>query len=98
MHLLPRSLYESYLRKIGEPQPTITSLLEIYDTRISINRFEYILKKTGYTIHHRRLYLINPIYRFKFKWTPRPQFAPITWIPWFRDFVSTTAYYILERN
>lgn len=98
MHLLPRSTYASYLKSIGEPQPTIDSLMEIYDTRISIDRFENILKKTGYKIHHRRFYLINPIYRFKFNWSPRSQFPVISSIPWFRDFVSTTAYYILERE
>ena len=98
MHLLPRSTYASFLRKVGEPEPIITSLMEIHDTQISIDRFERIVKNTGYTIHHRRLYLINPIYRFKFKWTPRPQFAVLSAIPWLRDFMSTTAYYILERK
>jgi SAM-dependent methyltransferase len=98
MHLLPRSMYESYLRRVGEPQPTIDSLMEIYDTRISISRFEKILKNTGYNIVNRRLYLINPIYRFKFNWTPKPQFSLLAGIPWFRDFVSTTAYFLLERS
>jgi hypothetical protein len=98
MHLLPRSAYQGWLRKIGEPEPTVISLMEIYDTRISINRFERISKQTGYTIQDRRLYLINPIYRYKFKRSPRIQFGILSVIPWFRDFVSTTAYYILKRD
>jgi SAM-dependent methyltransferase len=97
MHLLPRSMYQGYLRRAGEPQPTIDSLMEIYDTRISISRFENIVKSTGYRILNRRLYLINPIYRFKFNWTPQPQFPFLAAIPWFRDFISTTAYYVLDR-
>lgn len=96
MHLLPRSIYTGFLKLVGEPAPTIASLLEIYDTRISINRFERILKQTGYRIDHRRLYLINPIYRFKFGWKPRVQNPLMAEISWFRDFVSTTAYYVLE--
>jgi SAM-dependent methyltransferase len=98
MHLLPRSLYQAWLRKIGEPEPTVVSLMEIYDTQISINRFERICKRSGYTIQNRRLYLINPIYRYKFGRSPRIQFSFLSVIPWFRDFVSTTAYYILKLN
>jgi 2-polyprenyl-3-methyl-5-hydroxy-6-metoxy-1,4-benzoquinol methylase len=98
MHLLPRSMYKAFLKKVGEPAPTIESLMEIYDTGISINRFERIVKNTGYTILNRRLYLINPIYRFKFNMSPRVQNSFIAGIPLLRDFVSTTAYYILERK
>jgi SAM-dependent methyltransferase len=98
IHLLPRSWYEAYLRKAGESDATLVSLLEIYDTRISINRFERIFKATGYTSLDRRFYLINPIYRFKFKWTPRVQFPIISAIPWFRDFLTTTAYYVIKRK
>jgi len=98
IHLLPRNLYSKYLRKIGESEATIISLLEIYDTRISINRFESILRNTGYKIDNRRFYLINPIYRYKFKWTPRKQAGLIGAIPLIRDFLSTTAYYVLSRK
>lgn len=96
MHLFPRSIYQSYLRKAGEPEPTVVSLMEIYDTGISINRFEKILRETNYKIINRRLYLINPIYRFKFNLTPRPQFGLLAAIPVLRDFLSTTAYYLLS--
>lgn len=98
MHLMPRSWYEGFLKKSGEPAPTIESLLEIHDTGISINRFERIVKSSGYRIYNRRLYFINPIYRFKFNLTPRKQIPVISGIPVLRDFVSTTAYYILERT
>ncbi|MEZ5173964.1 MAG: class I SAM-dependent methyltransferase [Bacteroidia bacterium] len=98
MHLMPRSWYRGFLKKAGEPEPTIESLLEIHDTGISINRFERIAKEGGYRIVDRRLYLINPIYRFKFNLTPRKQVSVISGIPVLRDFVSTTAYYILERK
>jgi len=98
IHLLPRGLYKDFLKRVGENDNTIISLMEIYDTRISINRFERILRATGYKKDDRRFYLINPIYRFKFKWTPRVQFSFIGAIPWLRDFVTTTAYYVLSRK
>lgn len=98
MHLLPRAAYKAYLKRVGEPQPTIDSLLEIHDTQISINRFERIAKAANFKIINRRLYLINPIYRFKFNLTPKPQFGLVSAVPFVRDFLSTTAYYVLEPN
>lgn len=96
IHLLPRKLYDKYLKKVGESEATRISLLEIYDTRISINRFEKILKQLHYHIERKRFYLINPIYRFKFKRTPREQFKILAGIPWLRDFFTTTVYYLIN--
>lgn len=96
LHLLPRGLYQSALRRFGETPAKIEALMEIYDTRISIQRFERILRKTGFETVRRRFYLVNPIYRFKFKWTPREQFKLLQNIPWMRDFVTTTAYYLVR--
>lgn len=97
MHLLSRAGYEKYLRNAGESQGTIDSLMEIYDTRISIGRFEKILNSNNYKVVRKRFYLINPIYRFKFKLTPREQFPVLKSIPWLRDFYTTTSYYLLGR-
>jgi SAM-dependent methyltransferase len=97
MHLLPRGLYESWLKLTKERAAVIDALLEIHDTQISINRFERICQKTGYTTVNRRLYLLNPIYRYKFGRTPRIQFSFIGALPVLRDFVTTGVYYILKR-
>lgn len=96
IHLLPKKSYIQYLRKAGENEATIQSLTEIYDTRISIGRFERIVRKLRFEVARKRHYLINPIYRYKFRYTPREQFKLITFIPWFRDFVTTTVYYLLK--
>lgn len=98
MHLLPRGLYASWLRLTKERPEVIEALLEIHDTQISINRFERICTNTGYTIVDRRLYLLNPIYRYKFGRTPRIQFSFIAALPVLRDFVTTGVYYILKRT
>nr|WP_293835119.1 class I SAM-dependent methyltransferase [uncultured Arsenicibacter sp.] len=92
-HLLPRPVYAAFLRAFGqEPR----DLLEIKDTGISIERFERIVKRTGYRTANRRHYLINPIYEFKFKLKPREQFGLITHIPYLRNFVTTCVYYLIQ--
>jgi len=92
-HILPRPVYKGIL-KMGGEQPQITiDLLEIYDTRITIERFERIVKKSGLKVLQHQDYLINPIYKYKFGLQPRKQFAPLTWVPYFRDFVTTCVYY-----
>ena len=95
-HLLPKAAYTSFLKLAGEPEPVIKELLEIKETGISIERFERIVKETGYQIVERKLYLINPIYRYKFKLEPKEQLGFISGIPFFRNFVSTCAYYLIK--
>jgi SAM-dependent methyltransferase len=93
IHLLPRSWYGSLLKKYKEP---VEDLLEIWDTGISIERFEKISKRTEYRIIHRTIFLLNPIYSYKFKWPVVKQIFPIQYIPYLRNFVSTCAYYVLK--
>jgi 2-polyprenyl-3-methyl-5-hydroxy-6-metoxy-1,4-benzoquinol methylase len=94
-HILPKPLYKSILKLAGEHESVIEELLEIWDTQITIERFERIVKKSGYKILKKQGYLINPIYKFKFGLKPRKQWAPLTWIPYFRDFVTTCVYYTI---
>ncbi len=95
-HLLPAFLYKSILKAGSESEAAITELLEIKDTGISIERFERIVKQTGYKITAKQHYLINPIYRYKFKLEPRKQFGIIQAIPFFRNFLTTCVYYLIE--
>jgi SAM-dependent methyltransferase len=96
LHLLPKKFYLKYLKNAGENNPTITSLEEIYDTRISIGRFERIVRKLQFEIVRKRHYMVNPIYRYKFRRTPREQIKFITHLPWLRDFITTTVYYLVS--
>lgn len=97
-HLLPRPVYKGFLKMMGENDLTLKTLLEIYDTRISIERFERILKKSGLKVLHKQHYLINPIYRFKFGLKPRKQLGIITHLPYIRDFLTTCVYYTVGKN
>jgi len=97
-HILPIPLYVGILKAFGEKQTTINTLLEIKETRISIARFERITKSSGYKIIGKTHYLINPIYKYKFGFQPREQYKLITKIPWFRDFVTTCVYYLIQKK
>ena len=92
-HILPRFIYKGILQLAGEHPLDIKELMEIKDTQITIERFERIVKASGLKVLHKQHYLINPIYKYKFGLQPRKQWAPFTWIPYFRDFVTTCVYY-----
>lgn len=96
-HILPRFMYKGILRLFGESDAAITELLEIKDTGISIERFERIVRKSGYTIEKNQPYLINPIYQDKFGWKPREQFTIINHIPFIRNFLTTCVYYVIRK-
>lgn len=92
-HILPKGIYRRLLIWGGESDGVITELLEVKDTRISIERFERIVRKSGLRIIRRQPYLINPIYKYKFGLQPRKQWPPLFWLPFFRNFVTTCMYY-----
>jgi len=95
-HLLPSFLYKIILRIFGEGQATIEGLLEVKNTGLSIERFERILSQGRYRINKVQHYLVNPNYEIKFKLKPRRQLRWIAWIPYFRDFFTTSSYYLVS--
>ena len=95
-HLLPRPLYRRLLKAFGESESRVEVLMEIVDTRLSIRDFEVLVRGTGYRVRHRRFYLINPIYEYKFGLKPVRQLPLLRNVPWVRDFVTTTCYYVVE--
>lgn len=97
-HILPMPIYKGILKLFGESEGRIADVCEVKDTRISINRFERIIKNAGFKILKREFYLINPSYKHKFGATPKKQFKWLAAIPWFRDWFTTTCYYLLTPN
>jgi SAM-dependent methyltransferase len=95
VHLLPRRAYASLLRRFGEQPGTVDALLEIKQTGIGIERFERIAGETGHRIADRRLYLVNPMYQYRYGLAPRPQAKAIARVPGLRDLLTTSAYYVL---
>jgi SAM-dependent methyltransferase len=91
-HLLPRFAYKALLKHFKEP---VEHLLEIRDTRISIERFERIARQQAYTIVNKKHYLVNPIYEWKFGWKARKQFPLISSLPYVRNYLTTCVYYLI---
>lgn len=95
-HILPAPIYRAILKAFGEPEGRINSLLEIHETQITIERFQRIIKRSGYRIDKRIFYFINPNYEIKFGLKPREQSKLLTWIPYFRNYLITTNYYLIS--
>ena len=96
-HLLPKSIYTFILKAFNESDSKIKGLMEIRETGISIERFERILKKEGYTVEKRDFYLINPNYETKFGLKPRKQNRLVSTIPVVRNFFTTAMYYVVSK-
>jgi SAM-dependent methyltransferase len=97
VHLLPERAYAWVLRRFGEAPDTVSALVEIKETGISIERFERIAARAGYRIDRRQLYLINPMYQFRYGLAPRRQINWLAKVPVLRDLLTTSAYYLLAR-
>jgi SAM-dependent methyltransferase len=97
-HLLPVWLYKLMLKAFGERKGIIDALVEIKETGISIERFQKVVDKQGFKVVKRELFLFNPIYKYKFNLKVRTQFSFIAAIPFFRNFLTTCAYYLVEKK
>lgn len=96
-HILPTPIYTGILKLFGESNPRIEGLLEIKSTGITIERFENILKESHYKIEDKTFYFINPNYEIKFGLKPRKGIPLISSIPFFKNFVITSAYYLVSN-
>ncbi len=92
-HILPKPLYKRMLKLFGESDGVVAELMEIYDTRISIERFEKIIRNSGLQVLKKQHFLINPIYKYKFGLKPVKQSRIISAIPFARNFLTTCVYY-----
>lgn len=97
-HILPNPIYKGILKIAGEDQSRIDLLLETKDTRITIERFERIVKDNNFKIKSKQWFLINPIYKYKFGLKPRKQNWIFGAIPFVRNFLTTCAYYTIQSD
>jgi 2-polyprenyl-3-methyl-5-hydroxy-6-metoxy-1,4-benzoquinol methylase len=95
-HLLPMWFTKLLLK--WDKYPHIDAWEDIKATRISINGFKREIKLNGFKIKKGIYYFINPNYKFKFNLNPREQLSIITSIPYLRDFLTTTVYYLIETE
>jgi SAM-dependent methyltransferase len=97
-HLFPKPIYRFILKAAGEPPEKVEGFLEIKETGISIERFKRILKIHRYRIILETLFFLNPNYEVKFGLKPRKQSVIVTSIPFFRNFLVTAGYYLIETD
>ncbi|MDR0546591.1 MAG: class I SAM-dependent methyltransferase [Dysgonamonadaceae bacterium] len=92
LHLLPMCLYKKVMRnESGE-------FIDIKRTGISIERFERIAKENHYVIAGKQHFFINPIYEYKFNLKMKKQGKIISSIPYLRNFLTTTVFYLIKNQ
>ena len=96
IHLLPNPLYRGVLKMSNVPQNAIDELMSIKRSKMPIEKFERLARDCGYIIKNRSLWFINPHYRQKFGLKPRHVWKWASHIPYFRNFYTTSALYILK--
>ncbi|MCS6991253.1 MAG: class I SAM-dependent methyltransferase [Chitinophagales bacterium] len=96
-HLLPAFLYRALLKAGQESENTIKNLMDVKATGLSIEQFERYVREAGLQVAARELFLINPIYLYKFGWQPRVQFQWLSKLPYVRNFFTTAAFYVVSK-
>lgn len=97
-HIFPKAIYKGILKLFGESEKKIEALLEVKSTGISIEHFEKILKNNKYNIDRNSNYFINPNYEIKFGLKPRKQIPIISSIPFVKNFIITSSYYLISAK
>lgn len=98
MHLLPKGMYAGYLRLFGEESRRIDELLSIKRSKMTPKKFEELCRRHGYGIADRTFWFISPHYRAKFGLRPRRLCGWIGRIPYIRNFMTTSCFYIINLN
>ena len=96
IHLLPTKAYASVLSLFSEPSHRLESLLANKRTGIGTAEFERMVSDVEYAILDQRLYLLNPMYSYRFGLRPVTQAARVAEQASVRDFVTTCAYYTVR--
>ena len=96
IHLLPYTFYRIVLKMSNVPQNAIDELMSIKRSQMPIEKFERLASICGYYIINRSLWFINPHYRQKFGLKPRRVWNWASHIPYFRNFYTTSAFYLLR--
>ena len=98
VHLLPLPLYKHLIRWSGEGNGCMDELLSIRSTRITVEAFERLVGRSQMTILDRTLYLINPHYKVKFGLPPCKLLQPLSYVPYLRDLLSSSCFYLLRNR
>lgn len=98
IHLLPLGMYKGYLKLCKEKKETIEELMSIRRSRMSIESFESLCRSADLRILSRRLWVINPHYKAKFRLTPLQLHICFHKSRWLRDRLASSCFYILSSS
>ena len=98
VHLLPGPLYRAYLKMLKENDAQIEELMSIRRSKMTPERFESLTSEEGYRIIDRTLWFITPHYKAKFNLKPRRLALPFRAIPYIRNFLTTSCFYIIGKQ
>ncbi len=98
VHLLPKSIYKGVLQMFGEDRGCIDELLDIKSCKMSIEAFERVVDRGGFSVVDRYLWFINPHYQQKFNLKPRKLYNFISNIKYIRNFFTTSCFYVIRLN
>ena len=98
IHLLPRPIYKGVLSLFGEHKGCIDELLDIKECKLSIERFERLVRDNGFSIADRDLWFINPHYKQKFNLKPRRLSNFMSSIRYIRNYFTTSCFYLVKLN
>lgn len=96
IHLLPAPMYRTLLQWGGEETACVNELLQIKETRATIESFEALMRAQHYTMVDRTLYFINPHYETKFGLKPRRLPAWLEGLPHVRNFLTSSCFYLIK--
>lgn len=96
IHLLPNPLYKGLLKLSKVPQNAVDELMSIKRSKMPVEKFEQLVIDCEFKIINRSLWFINPHYHQKFGLKPRRVWNWATKIPYFRNYYTTSALYILK--
>ena len=96
-HCLPLKIYKAFLGRCGENEDQIKELESIYHSRVTVELFEQLCRESSLRIVNRTLWLVNPHYKAKFKLHPlrMPRFLAV--IPYLRNWLATSCFYIIKH-
>lgn len=98
IHLLPECIYHTILKMFGEKKSCIDELIDIKRCKISIEKFEELMRDNNLRIADRCLWFINPHYKQKFNLKPRKLYGFISHIRYVRNYFSTSCFYITDMS
>ena len=97
LHLLPLKTYTRLLAK-NEREGAVDELLSIRRSKVTIESFTRLIAAAELQVKDRTMWFINPHYKSKFHLIPVREIWPFTRIPYFRNYYTTAAWYLLSKS